>query len=87
MTAPMFKSQDNLSRPGPFLSETRKCNKDQLSSDLPSSSSFSNHIKKPTRRPLATADMSWKCPDLHSQFVLFAKFANSGSDGTLITLR
>ena len=29
----------------------------------------------------------WKCPDLHSQFVLFSKFANSGSDGSQITLR
>ena len=29
----------------------------------------------------------WKCPDLQSQFVLFSKFANSGSDGTQITLR
>ena len=82
----MFKSQDNQARPGPFLQETRKCNKD-LCRDLPSSASFTNQINKPTRRPPATADMSWKCPDLHSQFVLFAKFANSGSDGTQITLR
>ena len=29
----------------------------------------------------------WKCPDLHSQFELFSKFANAGSDGTTITLR
>ena len=32
-------------------------------------------------------ETSWRCPDLHSQFILFSKFANSGSDGTLITLR
>ena len=79
----MFKSQDNQ---GPLLPKTRKCNK-ELISDLPSSGSFTNQINKPTRRPPATADISWKCPDLHSQFVLFAKFANSGSDGTQITLR
>ena len=29
----------------------------------------------------------WKRPDLHSQFELFSKFANAGSDGTTITLR
>ena len=29
----------------------------------------------------------WRCPDLQSQFVLFSKFANSGSDGIKITLR
>ena len=29
----------------------------------------------------------WKCPDLQTQFTLFSKFANSGSDGIQITLR
>ena len=29
----------------------------------------------------------WKCPDLQTQFALFSKFANSGSDGIQITLR
>ena len=36
---------------------------------------------------VVTTATGWKCPDLHSQFVLFSKFANSGSDGSQITLR
>ena len=31
--------------------------------------------------------VGWKCPDLQTQFILFSKFANSGSDGIQITLR
>ena len=29
----------------------------------------------------------WRCPDLQTQFVLFSKFGNSGSEGIKITLR
>ena len=46
--------------------------------------------KAASRRPPPAArglQDDWKRPDLHSQFELFSKFANAGSDGTTITLR
>ena len=47
----------------------------------------SSNNNNQTGATVVTTATGWKCPDLHSQFVLFSKFANSGSDGSQITLR